>query len=208
MSKTPPDGVLKPELWVKRPISETLEFYTDWAASYDAEVTARGYHTPRRLAEALVPLLADTPDPILDFGCGTGLSGMALRAAGIGPLHGTDVTPAMVAEAEPKRIYDALWVSEPGALDAGRGPYRAIVAAGVISLGAAPPDTMDILVNTLAPGQLLAMSFNDPTLVSGDYDAHLKTHLDAGRLSERFRAHGPHLDDVGMGSDVIVLQKR
>ncbi|MGX9354309.1 class I SAM-dependent DNA methyltransferase [Roseobacteraceae bacterium S113] len=180
--------------------------YTDWAANYEAEVSARGYHTPRRIAEALSEHVPQDA-LILDFGCGTGLSGTALRAGGFTHLHGTDINAAMLAEAEPKGIYESLWVSAPGALDVAAGRYGAIVAAGVVSLGAAPPETMDILVDALTPGQVLALSFNDPTLEHGGFDAHLRGHVAAGRLEEVSRAHGPHLDDVGMSSDVIILRR-
>lgn len=201
------DKNLRPDLWTERSIADTQDLYTDWAARYDADLGARGYHTPTRLAEALAPFLsADDERPILDFGCGTGLSGLALRAAGLGPLHGTDITPAMIDEAESKAIYDRLWVSQPGALDAEPGRYRAITAIGVISLGAAPPETLDLVVAALGAGDLLALSFNDPTRAHGGYDAQLNTHLEAGRLSTLARQHGPHLDESGMGSDVIILR--
>jgi len=207
MTHDTPDGVLKPQLWTERTVEETQAVYTDWAASYEAEVQARGYHTPRRIAQALAVHLANSDAPLLDFGCGTGLSGLALRAEGLGPLHGTDINDAMVQEARPKSIYERLWVSKPGVLDIAPGSYRAIVATGVISLGAAPPETLDSLVDASAPGGLIALSFNDPTLAHGGYDAHLQTHLDSGALELVSRAHGPHLDDVKMGSDVIVLKR-
>ncbi|MCH2165530.1 MAG: methyltransferase domain-containing protein [Marinovum sp.] len=207
MTQDTPEGVLKPQLWVERTVEETQAVYTEWAKSYEAEVSARGYHTPRRIAEALAAHLPAGDGPILDFGCGTGLSGIALRSAGISALHGTDINAAMVNEARPKGIYETLWVSEPGVLDISHGPYRAIVATGVISLGAAPPETLDILIDALDPGALVALSYNDPTLAHGGFDANLDGHIEANQLELLFREHGPHLDDVNMGSDVIVLKR-
>lgn len=204
---TPPDGVFKPQLWTARSVEETQALYTDWAASYEAEVSARGYHTPRRMAEALAEHLPDDDRPVLDFGCGTGLSGMALRSAGIEPVEGTDINQAMLNEAAPKEIYSRLWTSAPGELSVAPGQYRAIVATGVVSLGAAPPETLDTLVEALGSGDFLALSFNDPTLEHGGYEAVMKAHIEAGRLSIVSRTHGPHLDDVSMGSDVIVLRR-
>ncbi|MCT4553573.1 MAG: methyltransferase domain-containing protein [Pelagimonas sp.] len=201
------DGLDTPNLWTTRPVEETRRLYTDWAASYDAELTAHGYQSPRRIAQALAPLLPMRAAPVLDFGCGTGMSGLALRAEGIAPLHGTDITPAMLEQAKAKGIYDALFPGSPGAVQATPGQYRAIVAAGVISLGAAPPDTMDILINALGAGDLLAMSFNDPTLAAGSYEAQLQTHLQAGRAEVIFREHGPHLEAENMGSDVLVVRR-
>lgn len=205
--KPPPSGVLKPQLWVERSVEETQNVYTQWAETYDAEVTGRGYHTPARIAEMLAAHLQDDPRPVLDFGCGTGLSGMALRQAGIAPLHGTDINPAMLAEAGPKGIYAQTFVSEPGTLEVAPGTYRAIVAAGVISLGAAPPDTLDLVVAALGPGDLAILSFNDPTLAHGGYEARLDMHVASGAVDIRQRRHGPHLDDVQMGSDVILLRR-
>ena len=197
------DNVLKPQLWAQRPVSETLQVYTDWADQYESDIKERGYVTPMRIAEALLPQIAPGAK-ILDFGCGTGLSGLALKAAGLGPLDGTDITPAMVDQARDKNIYEKLWVSQPG--DAPPSGYDAIVAAGVVSLGAAPPETFDLLLDALQPGGLLALSFNDPTLADGSYDARVEARkADAEMLS---RAHGDHLPGVGMGADVLVLRRR
>ena len=84
------------------------------------------------------------------------------------------------------------------------GDYAAIVATGVISLGAAPPEMLGVLLEALAPGGLLAFSFNDPTLASVDYPAALEAAL-ATQAELLFREHGPHLSEKVTGSDVIVL---
>jgi len=198
---------LKPQLWTPRPVEETMKVYADWAHTYDADVTARGYHTPGRIADALLPFLTGT-GPILDFGCGTGISGLAMAKAGIGPLHGTDISPEMLALAEDKGVYEKLWQSQPGEIAAEPGIYRAIVAVGVVSLGAAPPETLDQLLNALEADSLIALSFNDPTLEDGSYDKYLGAALDANICEAIFREHGPHLDDLDMGSDVIVLRRK
>ncbi|NBD29484.1 MAG: methyltransferase domain-containing protein [Alphaproteobacteria bacterium] len=198
--KTP----IKPQLWTPRPVSETIAVYRDWAGDYDADLATRGYHTPARLVEGLAAHVAPETT-VLDFGCGTGLSGTALLRRGFTHLHGTDVTPEMVELARAKVIYEELWVSEPGAPMP--RAYDAMVAVGVVSLGAAPPETLSLLVDGLSPGGILALSFNDPTLEDGSYDAVLDRHLDRGEVALLSRDHGPHLDDVGMGSDVIVLRR-
>ncbi len=201
MTKDP----LKPQLWTSRSVEETLQVYADWADSYDTDVKRRGYHTPDRIAKALGKYLVGE-GPILDFGCGTGVSGLALAEHGIGPLHGTDISSEMLKHAEAKGIYERLWEGTPGDPPAAPGVYRGIVATGVISLGAAPPETLDQVLQSLAPGGLLALSFNDPTLEDGLYDSHLQAALDAKTCELIERQHGPHLDDLGMGSDVIVLR--
>ena len=198
--------VLKPELWTKRPVAETVAVYADWAATYDADVTARGYRTPDRIAAALADRV-ERGAVLLDYGCGTGLSGMALTRAGFRHLHGTDITAEMLERAAATGLYEKTWLSSPGQMNFTKGAYAAIVAVGVISLGAAPPETLAPLVAKLAPGGLLALSFNDPTLNDPAYANALSAEIAEGRAEVIFREHGPHLDDVGMGSDVIVLRR-
>ncbi len=198
---------LKEPLWVPRPVEETLAMYADWAATYDADVTGAGYATPARIANALdgrVPYTAR----VLDFGCGTGLSGLALKDIGFTKIDGTDISAQMLDFAQTRAVYGALWQSQPGTLDITRGTYDAIVATGVISLGAAPPETLDLVLSKLAPGGLLALSFNDPTIAEGSYDAALQAAQNANTCTVVFRENGPHLPGKNMGSDVMVLRRQ
>ncbi|MDH3453013.1 MAG: methyltransferase domain-containing protein, partial [Gammaproteobacteria bacterium] len=61
-----------------------------------------GYVTPGRCAQALADLAPDKSAPLLDLGCGTGLSGEALRAAGFATLDGTDFSEEMLTLARAK----------------------------------------------------------------------------------------------------------
>ncbi len=72
--------------------------YDDWADSYEAEVGENGYATPARLARALAQLSQDKSQPILDYGCGTGLSGQALAEEGFATIDGMDPSTGMLAQ--------------------------------------------------------------------------------------------------------------
>ncbi|EBA10860.1 class I SAM-dependent DNA methyltransferase [Roseobacter sp. CCS2] len=198
--------VLRPSLWTPRPVDETIAVYADWADNYDADVSARGYKTPDRLATALKA--HTTPDvAILDFGCGTGIGGAALRRAGFKTIDGTDVTVEMLDKATKRGIYRKTWHSSPDNMGFDVGAYPVIIAVGVVSLGAAPPQTLAPLVAQLNTDGLLALSFNDPTLNDQSYIDALDAEVSKGRVEIIFRDHGPHLEDVGMGSDVIILRR-
>jgi predicted TPR repeat methyltransferase len=198
--------VLRPGLWTPRPVEETMAVYADWAETYEAEVTARGYRTPERLARALANF-ANYEVPVLDYGCGTGIGGAALRAAGFTHIDGTDISKEMLAKANVRDIYRKTWVSHPGSFDFETGEYDVIVAVGVISLGAAPAETLAPLLGKLDAGGLLALSYNDPTLGDENYTTALAAVCADGRAEILFREHGPHLEDVSMGSDVIILRR-
>jgi len=60
-------------------------YYDEWADSYDADLDENDYRTPGRCAAALAAHLDDRDAPVLDFACGTGISGVALKEAHLDP---------------------------------------------------------------------------------------------------------------------------
>ena len=107
---------LQPDLWTARTVEDTIALYAEWSESYDADLSAHGYHTPARIAAALVAKL----------NC----------------------------------------------------------------------------------GNLLALSYSDPTLADPSYTDALGEEIGSGRAEVIFREQGPHLDDVSMGADIIILRRR
>jgi len=192
-----------PKLWTQRSPEETRELYTNWAETYDADVKNAGYATPTRLAQALATHVPDQTLPLLDFGCGTGISGQALHAAGFTTLDGTDITPEMLAKAEVLGLYRKLWPSNPG--DAPTEGYANIAAIGVVSLGAAPASTLATLLNALPSGGHLGFSYNDATLADASYMSALEAAQANADLVHD--AYGPHLPAKDMGSHIYVLRK-
>lgn len=200
-------------LWTPRNVEDTKAIYADWADTYEDDVLAMAYATPDRIAKALVDMDVDLTRPVLDFGCGTGLSGQALQRHGFTTIDGTDISPEMIAHARKKTantapLYRSLWLGDPNKFTVKTGDYSVIVATGVISLGAAGPDMLPILLSALAPNGLLAFSYNDPTLADQSYLDALDAVLSSGLATQVFRAHGPHLNAKVTGSDVIVLRRQ
>ncbi|MFA3915475.1 class I SAM-dependent DNA methyltransferase [Ruegeria hyattellae] len=187
---------------------ETRDHYDKWAASYEAEVSENGYVTPGRVADALWVKLPEPQTPILDFGCGTGLSGLALRRAGFEVIDGMDPSPEMLEGARAKAAYralDVLDLHDPEPL--AKAAYKAITAIGVLGTGAAPPATFDLLMNALGRGGMLAFSYNDHALADRHFTGKLNEWLDCGAARLLFREYGPHLPGKDMGADVYVLEK-
>ena len=200
-------STLHKDLWKPRSSQETRDLYTEWAGSYDADVTSAGYATPGRIAAALAGCMSERTAPVLDFGCGTGLSGLALAAQGFTTLDGTDITPEMLKRAETTGAYRHLWLGDPDLPPTVTAPgYRAITATGVVSLGAAPPETLSVLLALLNPGDLLALSYNDATLADPRFTDAMATAC-AGAARMRVEEYGPHLVEKDMGSTVYVLEK-
>ena len=187
---------------------ETKELYDEWSSTYDDSVNGLGYATPERCAAALAELAADRSEPVLDFGCGTGISGMALRKSGFTTIDGCDLSKAMLEKAGERQIYRNLW--QNGLNSDFRlpfGPYRHITAVGVISVGAAPIEAIDDLFEALPAGGSLAFSFNDRTLNDPTYEARVAEYTDTGAATVQFKEYGEHLPGLNMNSVVYVLVK-
>lgn len=187
---------------------ETRLLYDEWAGSYDAEIMENGYATPLRVARALAAQLKNLDRPVLDFGCGTGLSGAALIQTGFTAVDGADLSADMLAEAREKGVYRDLWQVHAGSdLPFDPGDYVAITASGVIGSGAAPGETFDLLLDALAPHGLLAFSFNDHALRDPDYEGRLRSAIESGAAQVLFQEHGEHLPGIGLGATVYVIEK-
>lgn len=159
---------------------ETRALYDDWSESYEAEVARNGYATPGRCARALAAALPDKTVPILDFGCGTGLFGQALRSSGFTRIDGVDLSADMLAQARTKQIYTNLAQIDADGPIPDSTKYAAIAAVGVIGAGAAPLPVLDTLFDALAPGALLCFSFNDHTLEDPSFEARVNELLASG----------------------------
>ncbi len=183
------------------------ELYDDWAETYDDDVTGAGYATPARCAAALAAHLTPHTAPILDFGCGTGLSGQALAALGFTTIDGVDLSEGMLETAAKRGVYRHLRRIEPDDIGVAKGDYAAIAAVGVISSGAAPASTLGVLTRLLDPGGLIVFSFNDHALEDPSYEAAVADETGSDRARVLFRDYGDHLPSRGMKSVVYVLEK-
>ncbi|RVV99551.1 class I SAM-dependent methyltransferase [Mesobaculum littorinae] len=190
-------------------VDETRKLYDDWAADYEAELTRQGYATPLRMASTLKEYLRDRAAPVLDFGCGTGLSGAALSKAGFRTIDGCDLSEEMLSHARARGIYRNLWTSKAGARLPGRtGTYDAIVACGAISKGAAPASALGRLVQALAPGGLLLLSYNDHTLADPEYTGEIDRLIGDRDIAPLRQEMGAHLPGLGLRAMIYVFERQ
>lgn len=180
--------------------------YDEWASSYDHDLEVSGYATPARIAEMLDDCLEDCDAPILDFGCGSGLSGRALAGAGFTTIDGADLSSGMLEQAKRGSVYRRLWQLTAGELNVAPGSYRAVTACGVISVGAAPADTLTLIASAVGPGDVLVFSYNDHTLADADYMSALAALVGSG-FEQLAAESGVHIAARGSESTVYVLRR-
>jgi predicted TPR repeat methyltransferase len=106
-------AVLTGESPAAAPPAYVKTLFDQYAAKFDRHlVEALAYRGPEILADAL-----DRAAPgrafrhAIDLGCGAGLSGATIRARS-GLLTGVDLSPAMIAQAGAKGLYDRLAAAE------------------------------------------------------------------------------------------------
>ena len=188
--------------------NDSRELYASWAATYDDEVQKNGYVTPKRIATALKDVVTDQSDFILDYGCGTGLSGYALQSVGFENIDGLDVSKEMVMLAEEKSIYKNLKVFDPSTeIPIHSNQYKIITAIGVIGAGAAPLQVFDSLFALLPQNGLFAFSFNDHTLSDPIYEQKVNNCLSGGCAIILHKSYGNHLPKAKLKSNIYILKK-
>ncbi len=185
----------------------TDQYYSAWAKSYDDELVSNGYRSPQRCAEALAEFVGAN-DPVLDIGCGTGLSGVALVEAGFANVSGSDVNPDMLDLARGRNLYQQVLLADPDQpFPFAPSTYAAMNAAGVIGVGAAPPSLLTEALAALAPGGHLSFSYNDHVHEVPEYIDVLNEAVTSGVATQVFAEDGPHIEKLGSRSTVYVLRR-
>lgn len=134
--------------------SDCRDFYQRWAQDYDAQLE-RGLHyiAPRVLAEALAKHQTSGEHPILDVGCGTGLTCCCLRKLGFRTIDGIDISRAMLEKAGEKRVYRNLIAADLNKpLPFVDAVYAAAISTGTFTLGHVGAEPIDELLRVLEPG--------------------------------------------------------
>jgi predicted TPR repeat methyltransferase len=161
--------------------------FDQYAPRFDDALARLAYRAPQYLRDAVEHYCRDASRvaafaEVLDLGCGTGLAGAAFRPLAR-RLTGIDLSPAMVAQARTKQIYDRL---ETGDLlhflstEHDRGAaYDLVIAADVFVYLFDLAPAAAAVARVLGPGGLFAF-----TVEAGCEDVEL-----AGTL--RYR-HGEH----------------
>jgi predicted TPR repeat methyltransferase len=187
---------------------DTRRLYRDWAETYDDEVLGAGYASPGRVAAAMANAVKDRTAPLLDLGCGTGLSGEAFRQAGFTTVDGTDFSEEMLESAKAKGVYRSLFkgdLSRP--IPAEPGDYADIAAVGVFSPSHAPAEMIDQVMDLLPKGGCFGFTLNDHALDEKIYEERTELLVAQGTCEIAFKQYGDHLPERDLKSMVYVLRK-
>ena len=139
--------------------AEVESLYDEWAEDYDRDIAEWGYEAPRVCAELLADLVDASTTRVLDAGCGTGLTGEALAAAGFGHVVGADLSSESVALAARRDAYESAHqvdLSQP--LPFADGEFGALMCCGVLSYVPDLAATLGEFVRVVAPGGAIVVT--------------------------------------------------
>ncbi|MBV9889347.1 MAG: tetratricopeptide repeat protein, partial [Rhizobacter sp.] len=167
-----------PERYVTR-------FFDEYASAFDAHLLGQlCYRAPETLAAQVAALDHRRFASTLDLGCGTGLLGPLLRPLSE-RLAGVDLSPAMLAQAEARGVYDELVRADiADHLRATAARHDLVVAADVFIYVGALDAVFAGVARVLAEGgafaftaEALADSSSDFALLPSLRYAHSERHL-------------------------------
>lgn len=151
-------------------VDELSAHYSDWASTYDEDVSSHGYCGPAYIAQLGARLMKATAVQtgrakkdvrILDAGCGTGLVGVELKQRGFSEIYGCDLSQEMVDKAAATEVYRELRggvnMEEPIACF-GDTRFDAILSCGVFTLGHVAPEALLNLLPLLRDDGVIVLS--------------------------------------------------
>ena len=196
-------------IYTEGAVTDTAGLYDDWSEKYETDLRAIGYAAANRCAAALAAADPSLASPVVDLGCGTGLSGEALKASGFAEIDGYDFSEGMLALARKKNCYREVIhtdLSQPDAVP-DRG-YRHAALVGVLHHSHAPPEALSGALNLLPLGGCVVFTLNDETLRFPEYTDYIDALVTARKVEIASMEYGPHLPTRNVGARVYVLRKR
>jgi len=154
--------------------------FDSFAATFDSKLTGLGYRVPALTKQKIRQLLKEPAGTlsVLDAGCGTGLLAEELRPWA-GTLVGVDLSMAMLAKAEERKLYDKLVASELVLYLADvTEHFDLLICADTLCYFGEIDQVIARMSQAMKKGALLVFSVE--LLTQGDADFELKPH---GRYS-------------------------
>lgn len=184
---------------------DSRKLYAAWAATYDSDFAQRnGYILHDEVARHFA--VTGGFGPVLDVGAGTGLCGAALRARGIEPVDGTDISGEMLEVAGRKDTYRDLFTGDILAgLPVAKGSYQGAVSSGTFTTGHVGPDGIDAMLHAVRSRGWIVLSVNAKHYEAAGFAAKMAelapeiTQFTTTEVAIYGRdATGPHAGDMAL----------
>jgi SAM-dependent methyltransferase len=161
------------------------DIYDDWSQDYDEQLkTELGYIAPGVAATELAQHLQQRDLEIIDFGCGTGLVGEALREQGFVHIDGADISTGMLGQARAKQIYRNLLCADLTArIPLDDDCYVAGLCVGSLGAGHVGAQHVPEMLRPIRRGGLFVLTLNGSFYQSGSFEPTFQQMQDDGLWS-------------------------
>ena len=188
---------------------ETLAHYEAWADTYDEEITENNYAQPSRCASALAQFSTIDEINVLDIGCGSGLSGLALNDFGFKNIDGCDFSPSMLQKAKSTNVYQKLFLADINEeLDIEEETYDAVCAVGVLAFAHVRTEALRQMLRVVKSKGLLVIGLNEHYWEGGSVGEKIRELSEGDEAELLFEEYGDHLPGADIGGWVAVLRKK
>jgi len=170
------------EVYAASSAEELASAYAKWSSEYDRETIGLGYCLPFIIAAWVARYVPVRGGPLLDAGCGTGLSGPYLRALGYDAIEGLDFSQEMLRLAGQRNAYRALKRATLGeTLPWPDRHFAAFLSTGVFTEGHAPASSLHELARITRPGGHAIFTVRDSVLEQGGFRDVFEYLMNSGR---------------------------
>jgi predicted TPR repeat methyltransferase len=151
------------------PARYVTRLFDKYAHEFDRHLLRQlEYKVPDLIAQAIERAGMQHADEVIDLGCGTGLSGLAVRSLA-GRMVGVDLSPKMIEKARERNIYDELVAGDlMDVLKERQCDVDLILAADVFVYVGELSEVFAAINSALRPGGVLAFSVETTRDNEGD----------------------------------------
>ncbi|KAF2170799.1 hypothetical protein M409DRAFT_18772 [Zasmidium cellare ATCC 36951] len=201
------------QIYAAQTPSELQTLYNSWASKYNQDLSEQDYQAPTHVAHAILKHFPGARTAF-DAGCGTGLSGLALKASlsGLEVLDGVDLSEGMLEEARGTGVYTSL---EPCDLtkpldDAEDGAYDVVICVGTLTHGhVGPVPALGEFVRVVKEGRgVVAATVLDDIWEGEGFKREVERLEREGMVEVLGRESMPYRRAAGVHARVLVLRKR
>ena len=183
--------------------------YRHWAKNYDRVIRKLGYRAPEFAADALARHMDLSEGPVLDMACGTGLSGLALKAHGASAIDGMDISTEMMNEAREKGIYRRLIVADASLpLPVEDGAYAAALSTGLFTNGHVGAIALEPILGAVRPGGCFSFSVHSSVWTRLGFKDTIERLKKEGRVDVLENAPRKHLEGLAGQTTIVVVLRR
>ena len=181
---------------------------------HDLGDSSQGYVAPINAAKTILQYYNSgnvRQSTVLDAGCGTGLSGIAVREA-LGReavIHGIDISTGMLDTAVKTGVYRSLKPANLSeSLSISDGSYDVVVCVGTLTAGhVGPVPALREFVRVCRSGGLVVATVRENIWSERGYEAEVERLSSTGIAKLRSASSMPYREGQGVNAKMLVLEK-